>query len=325
MEFRGRPQSRLRWTLLAGLAALAAVAALGATSAGSAGKTRVGLAQPTASNDHSFGQAVHTGAVRAAKKFKLKLSEVDNLTQPKAQFTAVQNLARTNDIVLVDGAISISPVYKKYPNTQFVVIDGIAPSAPNTHSVTQDWYPVGYLAGVAAAKATKTNTVGFVGGVPIPVITDGGKAFALGAHAVNPKIKVLTTTIGSFTDSVKAKNAAAAQIASGADVIWADLDTAHTGVVQAMKESGRGWVIGSVAPKCSISSGIDLGDTVFNLTQIVFDTLKEWVSGDLAKLRVFSIKDGVSNLGFCPRTPAAVKSAVVKARARIVSGKIKLP
>src|SRR5262245_31112405 len=82
--------------------ALTAVVVVSATSAASG--NRVGLAQPTASNDHSFGQAVHNGAVKAAKQFGLKLSEIENLTQPKAQATAVTNLARTNDIVLVDGA-----------------------------------------------------------------------------------------------------------------------------------------------------------------------------------------------------------------------------
>jgi basic membrane protein A len=304
-------------------ALLIAVVVVGATSAAS--QKRVGVAQPSSKNDHSFSEAVHKGALQAQKALGFKLNEIFNVTTPKAQATAVTNLARTNDIVLVAGAISISPIYKKFPKTRFVVLDGIAPKAPNTFSVTQDWYPVGYLAGVAAAKATKTNTVGFVGGIPIPVITDGAKAFTLGAKSVNPKIKVLTTTIGSFTDSVKAKSAAAAQIASGADVIWADLDTAHAGVVQAMQESGKGWVIGSVAPKCSFSSGIDLGDTVFNLQKIVFDTLKEWNQGKLVKLRIFSIKDGVSDLVLCSKAPAAVRTAVAKAKVGIISGKIKLP
>jgi basic membrane protein A and related proteins len=306
-------------------ALLVSAVVVGATSAAS--DKRVGVAQPSSKNDHSFSQAVHEGSVQAQKAFGFKLNEIYNVTTPKAQATAVTNLARTNDIVLVAGAISISPMYKKFPNTQFVLIDGIAPKAPNTFSVTQDWYPVGYLAGVAAAKATKTNTVGFVGGIPIPVITDGAKAFALGAKSVNPNIKVLTTTIGSFTDSVKAKSAAAAQVASGADVIWADLDTAHAGVVQAIQDSGKGWVIGSVAPKCSISSGVDLGDTTFNLKQIVFNTLKEWNSGSLAKLRIFSAKDGssISDMTFCSKAPASVKSAVAKAKADILSGKVKLP
>jgi basic membrane protein A len=301
---------------------VAAVVA-GATSAAS--QKRVGVAQPSSKNDHSFSEAVYHGTIRAQQAFHFKLNGIYNVTTPKTQATAVTNLARTNDIVLVAGAISINPIYKKFPNTLFVILDGIAPKAPNTRSVTQDWYPVGYLAGVAAAKATKTNTVGFIGGIPIPVITDGSKAFTLGAKSVNPKIKVLSTTIGSFTDSVKGKSAAAAQIASGADVIWADLDTAHAGVVQAMKESGKGWVIGSVAPKCSISSGIDLGDTTFDLSTIVFDTLKQWLKSGLPTLRVFSIKDGVSDLKFCSKAPASVKAAVAKAKARILSGKIKLP
>jgi basic membrane protein A len=310
---------------LAAVATALLAAAVVASATSAASQKRVGVAQPSSKNDHSFSEAVYNGSVQAQKAFGFKLNGIYNVTTPKAQASAVTNLARTNDIVLVAGAISISPIYKKFPNTLFVILDGIAPKAPNTRSVTQDWYPVGYLAGVAAAKATKTNTVGFVGGIPIPVITDGAKAFALGAKSVNPKIKVLTTTIGSFTDSVKAKSAAAAQIASGADVIWADLDTAHTGVVQAMKESGKGWVIGSVAPKCSFSSGIDLGDTTFNLQSIVFDTLKEWLHGGLPTLRIFSIKDGVSDLAFCPKAPAGVRSAVAKAKAGIISGKIKLP
>jgi basic membrane protein A and related proteins len=296
------------------------------TSTGSGGKKNVavGLAQPTPNNDHSFGEATHNGAVKAEKELGIKLTEVDSLTTPRAQTTALQNLARTNELVLMDGAISGQAVSPKFPNTHFVITDGALPPAPNNHSVSQDWHPVGYLAGVAAATVSKTHTIGFIGGIPIPVINDALVGYTAGAKSVDPNIKVLHTTIGSFTDSAKGKNAANAQIANGADVIYADLDTAHTGIVQAAKASGKDVkVIGSVAPKCDISSGIDIGDTVFDQSRIVFTTIQDYVKdGKLPPSLKFGLKGGYSSFPLCPNAPPALKKKIADTSQQLLAGKI---
>jgi len=295
------------------------------SSSSSGSGATFGLAQPDPQNDHSFGQATHNGAAKAEKELGIKLTEIDSLTTPSAQLTALENLARANKVVMMDGAISSQSISSKFPNTQFVVTDGTLPKAPNNHSVVQDWLPVSYLAGVAAAHLTKTHVIGFIGGIPIPVIITASKGYAAGAHSVDPKIKVLTTNIGSFTDSVKGKSAANAQIAAGADVLYADLDTAHTGIVQAAKQSGKDvHVIGSVAPKCDISQGLDIGDTVFDESKIVFTTIKTYVdSGKLPDTLSFGLKGGYSSFQLCPGAKAALKSAVASTTAGLLAGKVK--
>src|SRR5438067_1737193 len=152
----------------------------GSSSSSGSGAT-FGLAQPDPQNDHSFGQATHNGAALAEKQLGIKLTEIDSLTTPSTQLTALENPARTNQVVMMDGAISSQSISSKFPNTQFVVTDGTLPAAPNNHSVTQDWHPVSYLAGVAAAHLTKTHVIGFIGGIPITVITTAPKGYAAGA------------------------------------------------------------------------------------------------------------------------------------------------
>lgn len=295
----------------------------GSSSGGKSG-IAFGLAQPDPQNDHSFGEATHNGAALAQQKLGIKLTEIDSLTTPSTQLTALQNLARTNKVVMMDGAISSQSISSKFPNTQFVVTDGTLPPAPNNHSVIQDWLPVSYLAGVAAAHESKTHTIGFIGGIPIPVILQAAKGYTAGAKSVDPSIKVLVTNIGSFTDSVKGKSAANAQIAAGADVLYADLDTAHTGIVEAAKQSGKNvHVIGSVAPKCDISQGLDIGDTVFDESKIVFTTIKDYVqNGKLPPVLSFGLAGGYSAFKLCPGASAALKKAVATTTADLLSGKI---
>ena len=67
-----------------------------------------------------------------------------------------------------------------------------------------------YLAGVAAAKATKTNKIGFIGGMQSDVITRFEKGYEAGAKSVNPDIKVDVQYAGSFSDAAKGKTIAAA-------------------------------------------------------------------------------------------------------------------
>jgi basic membrane protein A and related proteins len=318
--------------LAACVAALAACGSSGSSSSSSSGgsssggskQVKIGLAQPDPQNDHSFGEATHNGAALAESQLGIKLTEVDSLTTPSTQLTALQNLARSNDLVMMDGAISSQSISPKFPKTQFVVTDGTLPPAPNNHSVVQDWLPVSYLAGVAAAHMTKTHTIGFIGGIPIPVILAADKGYTAGAKSVDPSIKVISTDIGSFTDSVKGKSAANAQIAAGADVLYADLDTAHTGIVQAAKQSGKDvHVIGSVAPKCDISSGLDIGDTVFDESKIVFATIKQYVQqGSLPATLSFGLKGGYSFFKLCPGASPALQKAVATTTAGLLSGKI---
>jgi basic membrane protein A and related proteins len=299
----------------------------GAAAGGDQGGGTLGLLMDVPRNDKSFGTASYLGAQRAAKEFNLELSVVDELaTKGQEAQTALENFARENDYV-IDGASptfgSLPRVAEQFPDTQFRVYAVPIESGPNLAYSYQDWYPLGYLAGIVAANSTKAGTVGFVGGGEIPPTIAGRDGYKAGVEATDPQVKVLDVITGSFTDPVKGKSATEAQIASGADVVYSFLDAAHEGAVQAAKPHDVG-LMSVILPKCSFSEGLEIGDTVASQDQLVFNLVKQMVEGDLENI-VYGVQDPkVASFQFCPGKEDAKTEAQLKAAVdAFSSGKLK--
>ncbi|HKP17009.1 MAG TPA: BMP family ABC transporter substrate-binding protein [Gaiellaceae bacterium] len=312
------------------VAVVAALATAGAILASSsADKNRIGLALDGPKNDHSFRQAHYIGLTMAAQKYKLKASVVDNLTDPQAQLDAVRNLAQDNGLVIGGGAEfakSIDAAAKAFSDVQFVVSAGVPKPAANAHFVLTDWTGPGYVAGYLAAKFSKSGRIGFVGGALIPPTIQGRAGFMAGAKAANPKIKVATVIVGSFIDPQKAKAASAAQIAAGADVLYAFLDSGFAGLLKAISESGKDVkTIGVILPQCSVSKTV-VADTLSNIPQLVVNTVRDYRAGKLTN-KVYGIEDpSVQSVAMCPPyATAKYKNLIKSLAAQIGSGKIKLP
>jgi len=138
-----------------------------------------------------------------------------------------------------DALTSIVPTA---PDVQFVAIDTcIDPIADNIYCVASREYESAFLTGVEAALLTKTNKVGTVGALDIPLLhrlTDG---FAQGAQFINPTITVETRWVGGdnpFSDPVRAKQQALAMASAGFDPIAAAAAGGNTGIFEAAKEAG---------------------------------------------------------------------------------------
>ncbi|NME32154.1 BMP family lipoprotein [Ligilactobacillus ruminis] len=144
-------------------------------------------------------------------------------------------------------APAISKTAKQNPKTNFVIIDDVV-SGKNVASVTFKSEQSSFLAGVAAAETTKTNKVGFLGGVKSDVITTFEKGFIQGVHAVNPKITVDVKYAGSFTKADLGQSMATAMYNNGEDVIFHAAGGTGSGVFTAAKNLAKNgkkvWVIG---------------------------------------------------------------------------------
>jgi basic membrane lipoprotein Med (substrate-binding protein (PBP1-ABC) superfamily) len=113
---------------------------------------------------------------------------------------------------------AVRRVAKDYPEIAFVFGSGGGPAEPN-FSVFDDWiHEPAYLSGMLAGGLTKSNVIGVVGGFPVPEVNRIVNAFIAGAKSVNPDVEVKTSFINSWFDPAAAKEAALAQIDSGADV-----------------------------------------------------------------------------------------------------------
>lgn len=127
-------------------------------------------------------------------------------------------------------------VAAEFPDTCFIQAFGQG-DLPNVTNYVDDATGVNYLAGMAAAAVSESGTLGTVGGVDLDEIVASVDAFEQGAKAVDPKTENLVTWVGDFEDPLKGKEAGAAQIQQGADVVYAYGDGTGLGTVEAAVEN----------------------------------------------------------------------------------------
>ena len=122
--------------------------------------------------DKSFNQSAFEGASRFKKETNINFTEVQASSDTQAE-QVLRGLARKNmDLIISVGFAqqqAVQKVSKEFPKVRFALIDGVAQGA-NVNSVTFKEEEGSYLVGVAAAMASKSKKLGFVGGIDIPLI-----------------------------------------------------------------------------------------------------------------------------------------------------------
>jgi len=187
-------------------------------------------------------------------------------------------------------------VAKDYPNIRFAIIDGVifeddgkTPKA-NVASLVFKEHEGSYLVGLLAAKTSKTNTLGFIGGMDIGLIHRFEKGFEEGAKSVNPNIQIIQNYVGvtdaAWNNPGKGKEIALAQISKGADVIFTAAGNSGLGafdaVEQAGKQDGRAthFVIGVDSNQNGVKPGFVLTSMVKHVDNAVYNIIKEVCSGN---------------------------------------------
>lgn len=196
-------------------------------------------------NDKSFNEAAFHGAEKFKKDTGVGFREFEIANDAQRE-QALRRFARDGDnpIVVVGftWADSLRNVAPKYPKTDFVIIDSVVKD-PNVRSVTFREDQGSYLVGIMAAMASKTGTVGFIGGMDVPLIRKFECGYIGGVKHANEKAKVLTamtgTTPSAWNDPVKGGEIAKSQMDQGADVIYAAAGGTGTGVLQAVADAGK--------------------------------------------------------------------------------------
>ncbi|WP_326721037.1 MULTISPECIES: BMP family ABC transporter substrate-binding protein [unclassified Streptomyces] len=294
--------------------------------------------------DQSFNDAAYAGLEQAQKEFGYKTADVEP-TDGETDADKTQrlvSLAKQGYNPVIGIGYAYAPAIKeasaKYPDTTFGIVDDSTVETANVADLVFSEQEASYLAGVAAAKATKTNTVGFVGGVDVPLIHKFGAGFEQGVKDTNSKVTVLsqyltqTAEEGGFSSPDKGKTAAEGQIEKKADVVYAAAGLSGQGVIEAAS-AAKVWAIGVdsdqykqealKAYKASIltSATKDVAKAVYNLAKSVEDGKPETgiVRGDLKSGEV-GLAD--SNPEFKSNT--AIQDAVEAAKAKIISGEIKV-
>ena len=161
-----------------------------------------------------------------------------------------------------------------YPDIAFVFGSGGGPAEPN-FSVFDNWiHEPAYLAGMIAGGVTQSNVLGVVGGYPVPEVNRIVNAFIDGAQEVNPDVDVKVTFLNSWFDPAAAKEAALAQVGSGADVLFAE----RFGVIEAAQENDL-VAIGNMSDQKELAPGHVATSVTWNMAPTVGYVIDQVIAG----------------------------------------------
>lgn len=308
---------------------------------------KVGLAYDVGGRgDQSFNDSAFAGLERAVADFDATCVEGE-ATDGEAESAREDRLrlmadGGSNVIIGVGFAYSaaVDKVAPDYPEVNFAVIDGFdpTPDAANDNVAYLGFAEQegSFLVGAAAALSTKTNIIGFVGGVNNDLIRKFEAGYAAGAKAVNPEIEVLVSYIEEsdlrgFGDPEGGQTAAAGQYDKGADIIYHASGGSGAGVFDAAVAAGEGkWAIGVDSDQYLTATADQQAHILTSMLKRVdvatYDFVKSVNDGSpKVSYSVYDLKvDGVGYSTSGGYVDALV-SQLDEFKAKIIDGSIKVP
>jgi basic membrane protein A and related proteins len=195
--------------------------------------------------DKSFNEGVFNGASKFKTETGIDFKEYEMQNDGQREQALRRFASDGISPIVVAGfmnATTIEKIGKEFPDTKFTLIDAVV-ELPNVQSIVFKEQEGSYLVGVLAAMASKSGTVGFVGGMDIPLISRFGCGYAQGVKAAKADAKVLAnmtgTTPEAWNNPVKGGELAKAQMDQGADVIYAAAGATGLGVLRTAADAGK--------------------------------------------------------------------------------------
>lgn len=282
--------------------------------------------------DKSFNDSAWAGVQKAVSDLGVTESHIDSKNEKDYE----QNLSALADdgckVVFAVGITqenAVKAVAPKYPDTKFAIIDGNV-QADNVRCLTFSEEQGSFLAGYAAGMATKTNKIGFVGGMEMPLIKKFEVGYIAGAKTSNPKIEVLPAKYTTNWDDVGLGKAAAKVLFDGgADIVYHAAGRCGLGVIAAAKDAGK-LAIGVDSNQDDVAPGYVLTSMVKHVDTAVFQTIKDVQDGKFtAGVHSYDLAAGGVGLTDFKNTKDKIGEDNIKkidaVAAMIKSGEIKAP
>ncbi len=284
--------------------------------------------------DKSFNEAAYNGAERFKAETGIEYLEFE-VTQEAQRDQAMRRMIRSGATIVVvvgfQNATPLESVAAENPEVNFTIIDAVV-DLPNVQSITFKEHEGSFLVGMAAAMASETGTVGFVGGMDIPLIRNFAHGYEQGVKFVNPDAEVLVnmtgTTPAAWNDPARGGELAIGQFNRGADVVYAAAGSTGLGVLQAAADQGK-LSIGVDSNQNHLHPGSVLTSMLKRVDVAVYNAFKDTMDG--------TWQAGASSLGLAEDgvgfaldennreliTPE-MEAAIEEARAKIIAGELEV-
>lgn len=202
----------------------------GAAQAADEEPLKVGFIYVGPVGDHGWSYQHDQGRQALEEKFgdKVKTTFIENVAEGADAQRAIVNLAKAgNKMIFATSFGFMNPTLKaakKYPDVTFEHATGYK-QAKNMGTYIAKTFEGRYLAGYLAAKATKSNVIGYIASFPIPEVIRDINAVQLALNKYNPEAKLKIIWVSTWFDPGKEADAANALIDQGADVIFQHTDS----------------------------------------------------------------------------------------------------
>lgn len=298
-------------------------------------KLKISVLIPGKHIDGGFMEAGFKGYTLISQKLSDKveadfISDVSATSDEKVLTEAMRDLAKKNpDMIIGHGgqcSVPAEMIAKEFPDIKFVVIQGNV-KGENLASYVVKQEESAWLAGALAGLMTKSNVVGHISGAwPNPGLI-GRAAFYDGLMYTNSKATFLTWFTGNLDDKAINAQAAAAEIAKGADIIYTMLNSGRAGVIDEMKKNeGKAWHIGNVSDWTKVDKTF-IGSAVADSSVAIYNTALDLVSDKWEGNKVKSIgleEDDIVKLTMSADIPKNIQDKIMELRKKLMSGEIKI-
>lgn len=289
--------------------------------------------------DMGFNDNAKTGFDRAAKEgVKTKLLQASP-TDPQLWRQNLEAVSNSGDWSVIftgpnmhDNLAAVAP---QHPNQKYVFFDDQL-AEPNVLSVKYAQNEGSYLAGVLAAIAATDKKdfpltsgdpkIAVVAGMDLPVIQDFILGFKQGAATVVPNIDVQVIFIGNFNDAQKAYDLTKTAIENGANVVYNVAGPAGLGILKGAADANK-YAIGVDSDQNGLHPQNVIASMTKQIGNSIYDSIQQIRDGkaEFGTLKIYGLaNEGVGLIYNDALVPAAVKAQVDEAKAKVVSGALKV-
>ena len=222
--------------------------------------------------DHSFADSANAGLQAAVHRLGVRGVVLQSRSAADYQPNLMTFANNGFNLIIAGGydqANDLGEVAARFPQRHFAIIDAVV-AAPNVTSMTFKSEEGSFMAGALAALQTKTKTIGFLGGIDVPIIRIFEVGFAAGAREVDPSVRVLVKYVGDFNDVASGNELSAIMFNQGADIVYAAAGKAGLGAIQQVRDRNGDYVIGVDSDQDGLAPGKILTSVLKRIDRSVF-------------------------------------------------------
>ncbi|HET9426226.1 MAG TPA: BMP family ABC transporter substrate-binding protein [Gemmatimonadaceae bacterium] len=295
--------------------------------------------------DKSFNDGAYAGAMRAKHELGATVQYIEPGESSDREAGLRLLAAEGMDLVAGVGFIftdDLNLLAREYPDVRFAGVDyaistdaqgNPIPPPPNVAALRFREEEGSFLVGAIAGLVTKTKTVGFVGGMNVPLINKFDAGYSAGVRQVCPDCRIITQYAGvtpdAFRNPGKGKEMALSQYQQGADIIYHASGSTGLGVFEAARSTGK-LAIGVDADQYAEAPGFILTSMVKRIDVALFEAAKRVKEGKFTGgIYDFGLaQDGVAYVydeNNKALIPDAVRQRVEALKQEVIAGRITVP